>query len=260
MVIASLRPALPITEACKICATPAPLYGVVDFNKSCEEFNGKFFPLAGIPVYYRRCPNCGFLFTSAFDDWTGEEFKAHIYNDDYIKFDPGYVESRPATISAMIARTFERDKSRLRVLDYGGGNGRFAEILRNAGFLAAQTYDPFSPAFATLPDGTFDLVTCFETLEHHPDPLAGIAALVRCTGDPGAVVFSTLVQPADFDKHRMNWWYAGPRNGHISLFSRKALALAWQRHGFVLASFNDNYHFAFRQVPDFARHLVKQAA
>jgi len=260
MTVASLKPASPENEVCKICATPAPLYGVVDFNKSCEEFNGKFFPLSGLPVYYRRCPNCGFVFTTAFDEWSGAQFKDHIYNNDYIQFDPGYVEARPTTMAGMIARTFERDKARLRVLDYGGGSGRFAEILRHSGFQAADTYDPFSPAFATLPGGTFDLVTCFETLEHHPKPLAGIADLVKCSAEPGAILFSTLVLPADFDKQRLNWWYVGPRNGHISLFTRRALELAWQRHGFALASFNDNYHVAFRQLPDFARHLVKQAA
>jgi hypothetical protein len=32
----------------------------------------------------------------------------------------------------------------------------------------------------------------------------------------------------------MNWWYIGPRNGHISVFTRTALASAWQRHGFMV--------------------------
>jgi 2-polyprenyl-6-hydroxyphenyl methylase/3-demethylubiquinone-9 3-methyltransferase len=232
--IAPLKPVCSAQEPCKICATPAPLYGVVDFGKSCEEFSGKVFPLTGVPVYYRRCPACGFVFTTAFDAWSPERFKDHIYNDDYVIYDPGYVEARPTTIAGMIARTFAGEKARLRVLDYGGGNGVFAERLRAAGFAAAETYDPFSPRFSTMPEGRFDIVTSFEMLEHHPDPRAGIAALAECLGDPGVIVFSTLVQPADFEKQRLGWWYAGPRNGHISLFSRRALAYAWQQAGFSL--------------------------
>jgi hypothetical protein len=71
------------------------------------------------------------------------------------------------------------------------------------------------------------------------------------------VLFSTLVQPQDFDGLGLNWWYVGPRNGHISVFSRDALTKAWERHGCRMASFNDLIHVAYRTLPDFARHLFK---
>ena len=121
-----------------------------------------------------------------------------------------------------------------------------------------MTYDPFVPEFATPPAGKFDLITCFETLEHMPDPVAGIGAIAARLDEPALVLFLTLPQPADFDRHGMNWWYVGPRNGqHISLLSRSALAKAWGRHGFRTGSFDDNMHVAFRTLPDFARHLAK---
>ena len=47
------------------------------------------------------------------------------------------------------------------------------------------------------------------------------------------------------------------RNGHISLFSRSALAKAWGRHGCRTGSFDDNMHVAFRTLPDFARRLAE---
>jgi 2-polyprenyl-6-hydroxyphenyl methylase/3-demethylubiquinone-9 3-methyltransferase len=93
-----------------------------------------------------------------------------------------------------------------------------------------------------------------------PDPMAGIAAILASLADPGLVLFSTLLQPQDFDKLGLNWWYVGPRNGHVSMFSRNALALAWRHQGYQTASFNDNLHLAFRTVPAFARHLIKVAA
>ena len=58
----------------------------------------------------------------------------------------------------------------------------------------------------------------------------------------------------DFDKLGMNWWYVGPRNGHISMFSRDALIKAWRSHGCQTGSFNDKLHVAFRTMPDFAKH------
>jgi len=93
--IDALKPVTTAPTLCKICGGAAPLYGVVDFNKSCEEANGLKLSLAGVPVYYRRCANCHFVFTDAFDDWGADQFKTHIYNDDYRMVDPDYKTTRP---------------------------------------------------------------------------------------------------------------------------------------------------------------------
>jgi FkbM family methyltransferase len=241
---------------CKICSTASPLYGSVDFNKNCEARRGLVLPEAGILVGYNRCPRCGFLFTPAFDGWGREEYAQAIYNEHYILVDPDYKQTRPTGNAAMLAQTFAADKGHLSLLDFGGGNGILAQTLVKDGFQSALTYDPFNPEFAKLPGGRFNVVSCFETLEHVPDPRRQIAEIAKCVGDEGLVFFSTLVQPADFDELGLDWWYVGPRNGHISLFSRRALTEAWNRQGFKIASFNDNLHIAFRKIPAFAKHLV----
>jgi hypothetical protein len=253
----SLKPVSPAPMPCKICGDPSPLYGVTDFHKCCEEARGKRLPLSGIPIYYRRCENCGFLFTDAFDDWGKAEFKAHIYNAGYIAVDPDYENKRPRERAGLVFRLFGSHKEQLCVLDYGGGNDVLCSTLRAEGFSAATTYDPFVPEFAQRPDGTFNLVTCFETLEHMPEPMAGITSILASLAEPGLVLFSTLLQPQDFEKTGLNWWYVGPRNGHVSIFSRDALMLAWKHHGCRIASFDDNVHIAFRTIPEFAKHLFK---
>jgi 2-polyprenyl-6-hydroxyphenyl methylase/3-demethylubiquinone-9 3-methyltransferase len=111
------------------------------------------------------------------------------------------------------------------------------------------------PEHARRPNGKFEIVTCFETLEHLPDPNAGIALILQCLAEPGLVLFSTLLQPPNFGKSGVNWWYVGPRNGHISIFSRRALALAWRRYGYKIHSYN--MHIAFRTLPSFAADLIK---
>jgi hypothetical protein len=66
------------------------------------------------------------------------------------------------------------------VLDNGGRNDVFCTALRANGFPVAVTHDPMVPEYARRPDGKFDLVTCFETLEHLPDPTAGVSQIVGC--------------------------------------------------------------------------------
>ena len=245
-----LRPASATVSSCKICQGPAELYGVVDLHRPCEIPGGIRPPLSGMPVYYRRCSACGFLFTDAFDDWSVDQFKIHIYNDDYHLFDPEYETVRPNSNAAMVANLWAGHKSQMRVLDYGGGNDVFCSALRASDFMEAVTYDPMVPEHARPPDGKFDLVTCFETMEHLPDPLAGIARIADYVAEPGAVFYSTLTQPADFDNHGLSWWYVGPRNGHVSIFTKYALNLAWARHGFKTAALSDGMHLAFRTLPE----------
>jgi 2-polyprenyl-6-hydroxyphenyl methylase/3-demethylubiquinone-9 3-methyltransferase len=245
----TLNPVSSASLACKICDTAAPLYGVVDFHKSCEERRGLQLPISGVPIYYRRCPSCGFLFTEAFDAWDEDQFKTHIYNESYHAVDPDYLTARPSANADFVATTWATHKTDMRVLDFGGGNDVFCSALRASGFPVAVTYDPMVPEHAAKPSGKFNLVTCFETLEHLPDPLAGIARIIECAADPGAIFYSTLTQPADFDNHGLAWWYIGPRNGHISIFTKQALAAAWGRHGYKSAALNDGIHLAFRTLP-----------
>ena len=250
-----LRAPTEAATACKICGGEARPLGVVDFNRSCEDARGLRLPRTGVPVQYHQCGPCGLVFTDTFDDWSQADFEAHIYNAAYETVDPDYVAKRPGAMAESTISAFAAAKDDLDILDYGGGNGRFAELMVAAGF-RCETYDPFTPRFAPRPDRRFNLVTCFETLEHMPDPPAGVSDITDLVADGGAVLFATLVQPPDFAKITLGWWYVGPRNGHVTLYSRDALARLWGRFGFTVCSFNDNTHLAFRGAPPaFARHL-----
>lgn len=251
-----LRPANPAASPCKICGGASPLFGVTDFSRNCEEIRGKVLPLTGAAIYYRRCQTCGLLFTDAFDDWADADFEARIYNDGYLEIDPDYVEVRPTNFAGVVAATFGASASDLDVLDYGGGNGRMAALLREQGFRSATTYDAFSPGFRERPQRRFNLVTCFETLEHMVDPIRGAEDIVDLLDENGLLLFSTLVQPADFNALGLLWPYVGPRNGHVTLHTRQSLARLFGRFGLQTASFDDNIHMAWRTIPDFARHLM----
>lgn len=243
----------PSVTACKICGAESLLYGVVDFAKSCADHTGARLPLSGVPVYYRRCRQCGFLFSDQFDAWSDDDFCRHIYNSGYVAVDPDYRGARAISNARLIGELFAGRLAGIPVIDYGGGNGVFADTLRRQG-IDATTFDPVSRHWERPSCGA-GLITAFEVLEHSATPQRTAADLASLLTEKGLILFSTLVQPEDFDRVGLGWWYVGPRNGHISIFSREALRLLFLRNGLRVASLSDGFHMAFQAVPPFAAHL-----
>lgn len=243
------------TAACKCCGGVASLYGVVDFNKNCETGQGRpVLSLSGIPVYFHRCPNCRFIFTTFTDQWTHAEFARNIYNAEYALVDPDYAEKRPRGSANTILQLWGKAKDR-RLLEYGGGNGLTGRLLREAGFQHVEVYDPFVPEYSKRPEGKFDLITMFEVLEHSPSPKETMADLGSMLADEGVVTLSTLLQPQNMDEVGVGWWYLSPRNGHVSMHSRRSLSELASPHGMRAGSFSDGFHVLVRGRPEFAKHI-----
>jgi SAM-dependent methyltransferase len=236
---------------CKCCGAPARLFGVVDLNKNCEDRHARVLELSGVPVYYHRCAACGFIFTAAFDHYTPDDFRREIYNQLYVRVDPDYAHARPQANAAFAAQLLGNNKS-LRLLDYGGGNGLLAQHLQTAGY-DAVCYDPLVPGSSARPEGQFDCIFCFEVVEHSPTPQQTIADIASLLRSPGIIVFSTLFSPAQIEQLGVNWWYIAPRNGHVSLFTSRAMQLLTGSVGLKLGSFTEGMHVLFREIPPFAQ-------
>lgn len=206
-------------STCKICESPADLFDVIDFHKSA---GGYPFGWAGIPVVWYRCRVCGLLFTDFFDDWTSDDFSAFIYNPDYKLLDPDYESIRPSRLVEYFKMVFEPARD-LRILDFGSGTGVFVDALRQAGF-DIQGYDPFSAP--VRPKGKFDLITCFEVIEHSPNPKATLREMRSFLREGGGILISQTLQPSNIEELRCSWWYCAPRNGHCSTFTERSLAYA----------------------------------
>jgi SAM-dependent methyltransferase len=235
---------------CKICQSPSQLFGVVDFNKSCLELRGERLPLTGFAVYYHRCSQCGFIFTIAFDEWTPDAFRQIIYNEQYVAVDSDFVERRPTENAKAVGNTLRDFRASVQLLDYGGGTGLFAQRMREEGF-RATTYDPFGD-FTELPQERFNCITCFEVLEHVPAPEETVATMAAMLEPKGMILFTTLLQPPDIDLRGLQWWYASPRNGHISLYSAASLVTLFRRQGLRVGSLHEGAHIAYRELPEFA--------
>ncbi len=246
---------------CPVCASPCSLLDVVDFNRSCEEERGKFLPLAGIPVYYAMCGTCGFCYAPEIARWSLQDFEEKIYNEGYAEVDPDYREARPRGNAATLLATFGDSGRSIRHLDYGGGNGLLARILRESGWQSVS-YDPFvdrDTGIETL--GKFDLITAFEVFEHVPDVSRLMENLRALLAPGGMVIFSTVLSDGNLRfNQRITWPYAAPRNGHISLYSGTSLGVLAGRYGWKVASFSMLVHIFFTEVPSWASHMLQLPA
>ncbi len=242
---------------CPVCNSLCFPLDVVDFNKSCEESRGYFITLAEIPVYYFLCHTCQFCFAPMFAKWGKSDFEEKIYNKDYILVDPDYIEVRPRSNAASLIKMFSNGFEDIRHLDYGGGNGLMSQILCESGW-QSTSYDPFNGE----PDepsrlGKFDLITAYEIFEHVADVQGLAENLSALSTSNGIILFSTLISDGNISpRRRITWWYASPRNGHISLFSKKSLAKLATQQGFRFGSFSNGFHAFWRTVPPWASHLI----
>jgi hypothetical protein len=246
-----------VQPTCPICAGPTSLLDVVDLNKSCEEARGSFLPLAGVPIYYSLCDRCGFCFAPELYQWSLQDFSTRIYNDDYKLVDPDYVEVRPRANAKMLERMFANYALDIRHLDYGGGNGILSSELFAAGW-SSMSYDPFVDDPMSNDQGRFNLVTSFEVFEHVPDVNHLITTLSSLVEKDGLILFSTVLSDGNLARNqRLQWWYASPRNGHISLFSSRSLALLGEKEDFELVSLSANLHAYRRTTPPWAAKIFK---
>jgi len=202
----------------------------------------------------RHCPTCHFSFVA--EPWT--EYAA-IYSEDYYRgkgADPyvDYVyeiEQREQTVRFYEWRGIIEHVRALvgaapnrRWLDFGCGNGGLMAYGRTHtnyqidGFeegwireYANQAGIPIlTPAELSAREGTYDVVTAIEVLEHIVDPLAALRQIRRLL-KPGGVFFYTTGNAQPFRDRLASWRYVIPEI-HVSFYEPATLARALTLAGF----------------------------
>ena len=114
------------------------------------------------------------------------------------------------------------------VLDFGGGYGLLAQMLKSGGYDAWQV-DPYVPVpflaadrcLSTLddfPEAGFDLIFSLEVLEHLTDPIATLEGLARRLKAEGTLMLSTgIYHPGG---HNHQWPYLAVEGASILPFGR----------------------------------------
>jgi 2-polyprenyl-3-methyl-5-hydroxy-6-metoxy-1,4-benzoquinol methylase len=94
--------------------------------------------------------------------------------------------------------------------------------------------------------------------EHVPDPGRLAQDLVSLLDDDGLIFFSTLLSDGNLEPgKKLDWWYAAPRNGHISLYSAMSLTHLGAKHGLQFGSVSAGFHAFWRRVPPWAEHIIR---
>lgn len=145
----------------------------------------------------------------------------------------------------------------VRLILAGHDVGSYAERLRrDDGFVIHD-----DATLAAMPDGSFDVISLIEVIEHIPDPdrvLARCARLLR----PGGLL---LLTTGNFDcsvarRHGINYRYCIPEI-HVSLFSPVSLAAMYRRHGLepVAVRYDGAVQFKIlKSIPARWRGLARQ--
>ena len=165
-----------------------------------------------------------------------------IYNSDYVFADPEFTGARPEYIANELDKMLAPVRDAVKILDYGGGEGRLIAELGKRGFKKSRFFDPFFSS-GDKPDKQFDLVTAFEVVEHVTEPLSSIQDALSYMAADGALLFTTALQNRKVDR---GWWYIAPRNGHISIHSYASLQCVAAAAGAHCLSLGDNLHLLYR--------------
>jgi SAM-dependent methyltransferase len=225
-----------------------------------------------------RCPECGLV--SVPDGLVADKNGVSIYeSDDNIFLKDGneayYLDEtnlRSCRVKLDWIRRYLPEGSGL--LDVGANYGHFLAVAREfypavAGFdlspqavrwsrelfgvrnFTASIYDPPQELL-----GPHEGVTCWDVIEHLPDPLGALASLHRLVA-PGGYLFLSTPDAGSVVARLLgrHWHYLDPEQ-HLYLFSRANLQTALERSGFQVLSFKSfGRYYRLRYVIDRLAHL-----
>lgn len=204
-----------------------------------------------------RCTTCDLVYLA--NPPSDEELqKMYSADADYHTqlYDPSGHDFALMTDNAAVHMKFvQRIAQKGRLLDVGCSVGHFLDQARRLGFdCSGVEFSRESRAFAQqhfgLPveggsihdlsheDGSLDMITMFDVIEHVPDPSADIAKAYRLLKPGGWFVLSTPNIDGLFPKvsyklaHTLNYWPHPEPPHHIYQFSIRTLRAMLEKGGF----------------------------
>lgn len=189
-------------------------------------------------VTYYCCSVCGFVQTEE-PYWLAEAYQHTINDEDTMVLQRNWYFAD--VVSSVLFSLFNRQGG---FLDFGGGHGVFARLMRDKGF-DFYWHDPkakniFSRGFEYAPEkGAVELITCIECFEHFSQPKKELETMLGISSN---VFFTTQLLPSPVPKPE-EWEYYGLTHGqHIAFYSMKTLRYLANLYGLYVYTNGVNMH------------------
>ncbi|MFT3965691.1 MAG: class I SAM-dependent methyltransferase [Sphingobium sp.] len=238
-------------RACPLCgAGPDMAEPFLSDTRDEERLSGFSFASRKTPEYMShamvRCRSCDLAYVDRPPSASSLAESYHAADYDSAR----EAEDAADAYARAIAPALGQLRRRARALEIGTGTAAFLERLERAGFSELVGVEPSTAAIAAAPDHrrgwiregifvegdyapeSFDLICCFMTLEHVPDPGALVRSAHRLLRPGGVFVGVTHDRRAWLNR------LLGRRSPivdieHMQLFSAESAKGLLSRHGYV---------------------------
>lgn len=191
-----------------------------------------------------RCKSCGLVFTDAREAPPPATLYAHFDQQETVALRK--LRSALAIFLRQRAAVVRAVKTSGRLLDYGCGNGAFAQWMSRHGFEAVGL-EPFSlgaprtaenltlirePLESAAPKlDRFDVITLWHVLEHVPNPVELLKSLRNLLKEDGALIISVPnFESLQSEVFRGSWFHLDPPR-HLIHFDERSLTDCLARAG-----------------------------
>lgn len=218
---------------------------IVCMGRATEQFP---ISILGQDTLLFQCDACEAAFFQN-PNWLETAYSAAISS-----LDTGIVER--CVDVANVLTPFLWSKRGLTAVDYGGGIGLLARLMRDRGY-DFTSWDPISSYVLPLPksdENHVDVITMIEVLEHLTDP---VTVLRDCISRCDLVFISThLIPEAGLTS---DWYYLQPNTGqHIFFCSEITLKTIASTLGVMVTSNGANLHVFHRKpLSYFQRRVIR---
>lgn len=235
----------PVT--CNLCGADStkPLYTVQGKSKFS-------FPH---PLTYVKCTKCGLIYTNPRPPKTAieEQYESEHYRDMLPRNTSQYLR-KIMTNSVNRLAFVEKYKQNGTLLDVGCAQGNFINVARSRGWditgvevskrFSGIARDKFklNVHTGTLEDQnfvheTFDVITCFDVIEHLRDPLAYLHLCKRLLKKGGVIIAETCNTASLHQLVLGKRWQSDPAQ-HLYLFTPKTIRAIAEKAGFRVLTVN----------------------
>lgn len=237
-----------IKTECLLCETNK--HTKIKFNQNFlpEDLTGDIFSARRSTEHYHyqilECLTCGSVFSSPilpYEKIAGlYKTSKQNYDDETSFINESYV--------AYINQNNALFKNRRKALDIGCGSGFFLKALQKVGYIEVNGVEPSEEAVskagdikdriftgffeqANYPTGSFDLVTCFQTLDHLIDPLSVLKKIQEVL-KPGGIAYLIMHNEKSLQARLFGEKSPIYDVEHIYLFNKETLPRFAQKAGF----------------------------